>query len=328
MSNRIGIGAVAAFSLALCAVSSGLSAQGTFPNRPVTWVVPYAAGGPTDIGVRIVARRFAEDLGQSVVVINKPGAGTMIGAQFVARAPADGYTLLTAVVANLVTSPLLSTTPIGYDPIKDFEPVSLISANPLLLVASSKTDIRTFADVVRKARQKPGELAIASYGHGTPSHLAIELLKSSTGIDVIHVPYNGAAPALVDLLGGRVPLLMDILPSHLKTIEKGDVIGLAIGQKSRSAQVPGIPTFAEAGVTGFEATTWFGVAAPAGTSRDIVERLNQAVRRTLADSQVQQALMVQGMPVQPTSAQEFGAIISADYAKWAAVIKSANITAK
>ena len=326
--SAVRAGATALLCSLLCAAPLTAGAQGRFPNRAITWVVPFAAGGATDVGVRIVARRLSEELGQAIVVNNKPGAGAMIGAQFVARAPADGYTLLTAVVANMVTNPLLSATPIGYDPIKDLEPVALISSNPLLLVASSKTDIRSFADVLRKARQKPGELAIASYGHGTPSHLAIELLKSSSGIDVIHVPYNGAAPALVDLLGGRVPLLMDILPGQIKTIEKGDVVGLAIGQKTRSAQVPDVPTFVEAGVTGFEATTWFGIAAPAGTPRDIIERLNQAVRQSLADPQVQQTLMVQGMPVQPTSAQEFGAIIKADHAKWAAVIKGANITAR
>ena len=315
-------------SVVLASAPAISTAQGSYPVRPVTWVIPYAAGGATDVAARIVARRLSEDLGQQVVVANKPGAGTMIGAQFVARAPADGYTLLAAVVANLVTAPLLSQTSPGYDPARDFEPISLISANPLLLVASAKSEFKSFADVLRKAKEKPGEVAIASYGQGTPSHLAIELLKSVAAIDVLHVPYNGAAPAMVDVMGGRVPLMMDILPGQLKGMERGEVTGLAIGQASRSAQAPNVPTFREGGLAGFEATTWFGIVAPAGTPKEIVERLNLAVRKTLTDPQVQQMLMVQGMPTQPTSPQEFGAMIRADYAKWGAVIKAANLAGR
>ena len=328
MLKNLKTAAAALLAAVLGAAPALAGAQAAYPNRPITWVVPYAAGGATDIAVRLIARRLSEELGQQVVVNNKPGAGTMIGAQYVARAPADGYTLLTAVVANLVTGPLLATTPIGYDPLKDLEPVSLISANPLMLVAAKKSDIRSFADVIRRAKEKPGQMAIASYGHGTPSHLAIELLKSSAGIDVIHVPYNGSAPAMVDVMGGRVPLMMDILPSHLKTMESGDVVGLALGQKTRSPLAPQVPTFLESGLAGFEATTWFGVAAPAGTPREIVDRLNLAMRRTLADAALQQSLLLQGMTPQPTSPQEFGAMIRTDHAKWGAVIKSANITAK
>jgi tripartite-type tricarboxylate transporter receptor subunit TctC len=301
------------------------SAQTGFPNRPITWVVPYAAGGATDVLVRIIARKLSDDLGQAVVVNNKPGGGTMIGAQFVARAPADGYTLLAAVVANMATAPLLSAAPAGYDPVKDFDAISLITSNPLLLVASKSSQINKLADVLRLAREKPGQLAIASYGQGTPSHLGIELLKVSTGIDVIHVPYKGAAPALVDLLGGRVPLMMDILPSHIKTMERTEVVGLAIGQKGRSALAPKVPTFHEEGVAGIDATTWVGVVAPAGTPRQAIERLNQAFRRALAEPQVIESLTQQGMPAQHSTPQEFSAMIQSDYAKWAGVIKSANI---
>ncbi len=310
------------------ATPSTTVAQAAFPNRPISWVVPYAAGGATDVLVRVITRRLSDDLGQPVVVNNKPGAGTMIAAQFVATAPADGYTMLAAVVANLVTAPLLSATPPGYDPIKDFEAVSLITSNPLLLVASKKSEIRSFAEFLRRAKERPGQLAIASYGQGTPSHLGIELLKSTAAIDVIHVPYKGSAPALVDLLGGRVPLMMDILPSHIKTMENGDVVGLAIGQRSRSPLAPQVQTFREAGLAGFEATTWVGVVVPARTPKEVIERLNQAFQRALADPQVLQSLSSQGMPSQPSSAQEFGAMVKGDYVKWGAVIKSANIKAE
>ena len=308
-----------------CSAPLTASAQASYPNRPITWVVPYAAGGATDVLVRIIARKLSDDLGQPVVVNNKPGGGTMIGAQFVARAPADGYTILAAVVANMATAPLLSATPVGYDPIKDFDAISLVTSNPLLLVASKSSQINKLSDVLRMAREKPGVLAIASYGQGTPSHLGIELLKAAAGIDVIHVPYKGAAPALVDLLGGRVPLMMDILPSHIKTLEAGEVVGLAIGQRARSPLAPKIPTFLEEGVAGLDATTWVGVVAPAGTPKEAIERLNQAFRKALTEPQVLESLALQGMPAQATSAQEFATIIKSDYAKWAGVIKSANI---
>jgi tripartite-type tricarboxylate transporter receptor subunit TctC len=304
---------------------SSVMAQVAFPNRPITWVVPYAAGGATDVLVRIIARKLTEDLGQSVVVNNKPGGGTMIAAQFVARAPADGYTLLAAVVANMATAPLLSLSPAGYDPIKDFDAISLITSNPLLLVASKSSNINKLSDLLRLAKEKPGQLAIASYGQGTPSHLGIELLKVAAGIDVIHVPYKGSAPALVDLLGGRVPLMMDILPSHIKTLERGDVVGLAVGQKTRSALAPRIPTFQEEGVAGLDATTWVGVVGPAGMPKEAVDRLNLAFRRALADPQVIESLLTQGMPALHTSFQDFNFMIKSDYAKWSGIIKAANI---
>jgi len=331
MFKQIKRGAAALMLLAPLVVGSVPSvalAQGAYPSRPITWVVPYAAGGATDVLVRIIARSLSADLGQQVVVNNRPGGGTMIGAQFVARTPADGYTLLAAVVANLATAPLLSPTPVGYDPLKDFEAISLITSNPLLLVATKASGFSNFNDVLRRAKEKPGELAIASYGHGTPSHLGIELLMTAAGIKVIHVPYAGAAPAMVDLLGGRVPLMMDILPSHIKTMARGEVIGLAIGQKERSPLAPNVRTFGEFGLAGFDATTWVGVVAPAGTPRDVIERLNRAFRKALADPQVLESLATQGMPATPTTAQEFSNIIKADYATWAGVIKSANIVAK
>ncbi len=304
---------------------SSVMAQVAFPNRPITWVVPYAAGGATDVLVRIIARKLTEDLGQSVVVNNKPGGGTMIAAQFVARAPADGYTLLAAVVANMATAPLLSLSPAGYDPIKDFDAISLITSNPLLLVASKSSNINKLSDLLRLAKEKPGQLAIASYGQGTPSHLGIELLKVAAGIDVIHVPYKGSAPALVDLLGGRVPLMMDILPSHIKTLERGDVVGLAVGQKTRSALAPRVPTFQEEGVAGLDATTWVGVVGPAGMPKEAIDSLNLAFRRALSDPQVIESLLTQGMLALHTSAQEFNTMIKSDYAKWSGIIKAANI---
>ena len=322
--------AVAASTLALSAVSAfgwiacPAVAQTNYPTRQITVVMPYAAGGPTDVAVRAVAKRMSEELKQAVVVDNKPGGGAIIGSQLVANAKPDGYTLLAAVVASLVTNPLLQAKP-PYDPNTAFEPISLIAANPLILVASKASGLKSFAEFLRKAKEQPGQMAIASYGMGTPSHLAIELLKTTAGIDVIHVPYNGSAPAMIDLRGGRVPTMMDILPSHVKTIESGEVVGLALGQHSRSALAASVPTFGETGLQDFEALTWFGFVAPAGTPRDVIDRLNAAMKVALTDASTLQVLKTLGMEARPTSPQEFRDLIKADYLKWSSVIKIANI---
>lgn len=313
------------FALSLAALSGASWAQSGYPTKSITVVMPYAAGGPTDVAVRAVVKSMADDLKQTIVVDNKPGGGALIGSQLVAKAQPDGYTLLAGVVASLVTNPLMRPKP-PYNPLTAFEPVSLIAANPLLLVASKSSGINSLADLVRKAKEQPGALAVASYGVGTPSHLAIDLLKSTAGIDLTHVPYNGSAPAMIDLRGGRVPLLMDILPSQVKTLESGEVVGLALGQKSRSGLAPGVPTFGEAGVKDFEALTWFGLVAPAGTPREVIERLNKSMRFALADPATVQALKTLGMEARPTSPQEFRELIKGDMDKWGAVIKRGNIT--
>lgn len=315
---------VAATALLAGVASTGTNAQSEYPTRQITVVMPYAAGGPTDVAVRAVVRRMAEDLKQPVVVENKPGGGAMLGSQVVANARPDGYTLLTAVIASLVTNPLLRVNP-PYDPNVAFEPISLMAANPLVLVASKSSGIRNFQEFVAKAKAAPGTLAVASYGQGTPSHLAIKLLETSAGIELIHVPYNGSAPAMIDVRGGRVPALMDILPSQIKNIEAGDVVGLALGQKTRSALAPSVPTFGEVGVPDFEALTWFGLVAPAGTPRGIIDRLNQSMRVALNDPATVKALNALGMEPRWTSPQEYRDIIKSDYTKWSAVIRRANI---
>lgn len=328
MTYRSTIRNLAACAFTVLAVCSSLSvAAQTWPERPVTIVMPYAAGGPTDVAVRDIARKMSEILGQSVIVDNKPGAGATIGAQMVSRAKPDGYTLLTAVVANMVTNPLLMPK-VGYDPLTGFDPVSLLSVNPLILVASKQSDIKSYADLVARARSKPNELAIASYGLGTPSHLAIELLKTTAKIEVTHIPYNGSAAASMDVFGGRVPLLMDILPSHLKTMENGQVVGIALGQAARSPLAPAVPTFHEAGLRNFEATTWFGLVAPAGTPAAVIARLNDAARRALADPALQTAMVARGTVPKSTTPAEFGDFIRSDYEKWRAVIVSSGIQIK
>lgn len=309
---------------ALMVLDAAQARAQAWPNHPITLVMPYAAGGPTDVAVRDIAHGMEGVLGQSVVVENKPGAGATIGAQFVARAKPDGYTLLVAVVANMVTNPLIMKN-LSYDPIGSFAPVSQIAANPLVLVASGASGFKTLEDVRRAAAKESKGLAIASYGYGTPSHLAIELLESKAHIKLTHVPYNGSAKATVDLLGGQVPLLMDILPSQLQNLASGKVVGIAIGQASRSELAPSIPTFEEAGVPGVTASTWFGLVAPKGTSKDVVEKLSEAVRHAAQNPQLRRNFMARGMVPQATTPEGFGKIIREDYEKWEAVIKASGI---
>ena len=295
-----------------------------YPSRTITIVMPYIAGGPTDATFRDLARGMSQDLGQSVVIENKPGGGAMLGAQYVSRAKPDGYTLLASVVANMVTSPLLMQNP-PFNPSKDFIPISTVSTNPLILVASKSSGITSLSDLIAKAKAKPGELAIASFGHGTPSHLAIELLKTTAKIDVIHIPYNGSSPAMIDLRGGRVPLLMEILPSHVQTLANGEVIGLAIAQKKRSEITPSVPTFQESGLPGFEALTWMALSAPAGTPKEVIKKINESVQRSSADPAYQTTMRNRGMPVTPSSPEEMDLMIRNETTKWEAVIRNAAI---
>jgi tripartite-type tricarboxylate transporter receptor subunit TctC len=315
--------------LTLCTLALGLGvavtgqAQ-TWPERPITVVIPYAAGGVTDVSVREILRKMSESLGQPIVVDNKPGGGTLIAAQLVARAQPDGYTLLANVGATMVTGPLLAPKPI-FDPLKEVVPVALLSANPLVLAASKASGIKSMADFLAQARAKPGQLAIASYGNGTPPHLAIELMKLRLGIDVIHVPYNGSAPAMVDVRGGRVPLIMDILPSHVGTIEQGEMVGLAVGQKRRSPLAPQVPTFDEAGMPGMDISTWVGLAAPTGTPAAVIQRLSQAAQRAMGDAELQKAFAGRGMALTYESPEEFDRRVRAEIDLAATIIKSAGI---
>lgn len=323
MRDRIDTFFAAALAV-LCVAWSSNSFSATWPERPISLIVPFVAGGATDIAVREIARKMSEDLGQPLVIENKPGAGSMLGAQIVARAKPDGYTLLTATGANMITGPLLSKNPI-FNPEKDIRPIALLSVNPLILVASKDSGIKSLADLIKLARAKPGQVAIGSYGVGTPPHLAIELLKMRMGIDVIHIPYNGSAPAMIDLRGGRIPVLMDFLPSQVKTINDQEVVGLAIGQSKRSDLVPGVPTFDQAGLAGLEITTFFGLAGPVGIPKEIVMRINEAAARALSDPALQKSMTARGLTLSHSTAEGFENALIKETAQAKQIIQSAGI---
>jgi len=227
-------------------------------------------------------------------------------------------------VAGMVTGPMLQSAP-PYDPLTDFAPVSLVSVNPLILVAAPSSRIENLSQAVTLAKAKPKEVMVASYGSGTPSHLAIELLNATAKIELTHVPYNGTAPALIDVYGGRVPLMFDVLVSVMPNVRAGKLVAVALAQRTRSALAPEVPTFAEAGLADFEAITWVGIAAPAKTPKEIVGRLNDALRQILADPGMKERLTSQGGELRWTTPEEFADLIRSDNAKWKRVIAEAGI---
>jgi tripartite-type tricarboxylate transporter receptor subunit TctC len=303
------------------------SAQAAWPAKPVRIVVPFAAGGTTDLLARALAPELQRVFGQPFVVDNKPGAGGNSGAAEVAKAPTDGYTLLMGTVGTHAINPALYPK-MPYDHVKDFVPVSLVAGVPNVLVVNpanaQKYGIASVADLARVAKANPGKLNMASSGNGTSIHLAGELFKSMTGAYMVHFPYRGSGPALIDLISGNMDLMFDNLPSALPHIKSGRLKALAVTSSRRSDALPEVPTVEEVGgpaLKGFEASSWFGLLAPAGTPADIVSRLQQETAKALATPAVAERLKSQGaIPGGNTSAQ-FAALIAAETAKWAKVVK-------
>jgi tripartite-type tricarboxylate transporter receptor subunit TctC len=322
--RRRSLVALAAAALA----SRSLRAQGAWPTKPVRIVVPFAPGGTTDILARALAPELAKAVGQSFIVENKAGAGGNLGADIVAKSPPDGYTLLMGTVGTQAINPSLYPK-MPYDAAKDFVPITLVAGVPNVLVmnpakakAAGITDVRS---LIAYARANPGKLNMASSGNGTSIHLSGELFKTMTGTYMVHFPYKGSGPALLDLIGGTMDLMFDNLPSALPQVKAGKLVALAVTSGERSAALPDVPTVAEAGpVKGFEATSWFGLLAPAGTPADIVQRVQQESAKALASPALKERLLSQGAIPGGTSPAEFGRFIAAETKKWAAVVKASG----
>ncbi len=316
-----------AFAAAALA-SRSLRAQGAWPNKPVKIVVPFAPGGTTDILARALAPELAKAFGQSFIIENKAGAGGNLGADIVAKTPADCYTLLMGTVGTQAINPSLYPK-MPYDATKDFAPITLVAGVPNVLVMNpAKAKAAGIADVrslIAYARANPGKLNMASSGNGTSIHLSGELFKTMTGTYMVHFPYKGSGPALLDLIGGTMDLMFDNLPSSLPHVKAGKLVALAVTSSERSAALPDVPTVAEAGpVKGFEATSWFGLLAPAGTPADIVQRVQQESAKALASAALKERLLSQGAIPGGTSSAEFGRFIAAETKKWAAVVKASG----
>lgn len=308
-----------------CLLPAAVQAQ-AWPNRPITLVVPYPPGGTTDIVARLVAPKLAEALGQPVVVDNKAGAGGTIGAAFVAKSQADGYTLLLGTPPDQVTGQFL-TKQLAYDPAKDFAPVSLLVRGANVFVVNPNVPAKTLAEFIALAKQKPGKLNFASAGKGNTSHLSGELFKARAGIDITHVPYRGNAPASQDLLAGHVEALFEAPAASLGNIRENRVRPLAVTSDHRLSSLPDVPTFAEAGVKDMEVYTWFSLLLPAKTPADIVAKLNAATSKALDDAAIRGRLEDMSFEVVGGKPEVFGAFLTAERTKWEKVIKDAGITA-
>jgi tripartite-type tricarboxylate transporter receptor subunit TctC len=316
--------------LALALLSTGFTvlAQSAWPNKPVKIVVPFAPGGTTDILARAVAPELTKAFGQQFVVENKAGAGGNLGAELVAKSAGDGYTLLMGTVGTHgINRALYAKLP--YDPFKDFVPVTLVAGVPNVMVINADFaathKINSVNDFTKYAKANPGKLNMASSGNGTSIHLAGELFKSQTGIFMAHIPYRGSGPALLDMAAGNMDVMFDNLPSAMQLIKAGKIKALAVTSGQRSSAMPELPTIEEAaGLKGFEASSWFGLLAPAGTSMEIVNRIQQEVAKSLNTPAIKDKLQAQGaIPSGNTSAQ-FAALIEAEHKKWAAVVKASG----
>lgn len=322
MNRPIAFCFLAALVLALAAQSARAE---VYPVKPVRIVVAFAAGGNTDTPFRIVARGLSEALGVSVMVENRPGAGGNVGAEFVARAAADGYTLLACNVStHSVNSALYAKLP--FDPIKDFSPISMIGSIPNVLIVNPATPVRTVNDFIAYAQAHPDKASVASAGVGTSQHLVMELLKATTGAPLFHVPYKGGAPALGDLLGGQVTALVSGLATAAPSITAGKVRALAVTTARRSSLLPQIPTVAESGFPGFDVGSWGGLCAPAGTPAPVIGKLNAAVRQALAEPGIEHSLAELGYDIAPSTPEQLADFIRTEIAKWQRVVKAAGIT--
>ncbi len=313
---------------AALAATPWAQAQTAWPDKPVRIVVPFAPGGTTDILARVIAPELSKAFGQSFVVDNKGGAGGNIGAEIVAKSPGDGYTLLMGTVGTHgINKSLYGKLP--YDPQKDFAPITLVAGVPNVMVMNARRaqelGIATVPDFIRYAKANPGRLNMASSGNGTSIHLAGELFKSRTGVFMTHIPYRGSGPALKDLLGGAVDVMFDNLPSAMPHIKSGGLKAFAVTSGVRSGALPDLPTVAEAGpLPGFEASSWFGLLAPAGTPADVVSRLQQETAKALAQPAVKERLLAQGAIPGGNTPAEFARLIDAEITKWAGVVKASG----
>jgi tripartite-type tricarboxylate transporter receptor subunit TctC len=310
-------------ALALLALAPCFAvAQAPYPSKPVRFIVPSAAGGGTDIIARAVAQKLSEVFGQQFVVDNRPGAGQMIGLELAARSPADGHTIVMAASTLAINSIMYKKIP--YDPVRDFAPITQAASLPNILVVHPSLPVKTVTELVEYARRQPGKLNFASAGIGTSPQMSIELLKSMTGIDMVHIPYKGTAPGVVDLLAGQVSVMAPNLLTALPHIKAGKLRALAVTSARRSEAVPGVPTVAET-LPGYESAQWYGVLAPAGTSREIVARLHAEIVRALKHSDVRGRLAADGADPVGSTPEEFAAFIKAEIDKWARVARAAGI---
>ncbi|MGZ5225452.1 MAG: tripartite tricarboxylate transporter substrate binding protein [Burkholderiales bacterium] len=320
MRSGARLAATLVFSLAATA-----SAQ-SYPDHPVRVVVPFPASGGTDILARLLLQRMSERLGANFVIDNRAGAGGTIGTEIVAKATPDGYTILVASSSHTINPSVYKK--IGYDPARDFAPVTLIASGPGLLVVHPSVPAKNVKELIALAKSRPGQLIYASAGNGTPPHLAAELFKSMADVDLVHIPYKGNVPAFVDLLSGAVSLSFPTITSGLPQVRSGKLRALGVTSKERSTVVPDVPTIAESGLPGYEATTWYGMLAPAKTRTLIITKLHDQMIEVLKLPDIREKLLAQGLEPVGNRPDQFAAIISMELVKWSKVVAAAGVKAE
>ena len=303
----------------LLAITAFVASAQNYPSRPIRLIVPYPPGGPTDLVGRTIGQKLTEAWGQQVVVENRAGAASAVGTEVAARSAADGYTLLLGTSAGFCINPALGGK-LPYDAERDFAPISLLVINPQILVVHPSLPVHSVKGLVALAKSRPGQINYASVGNGSPQHLGMEMLKSMTGIEMVHIPYKGTAPAITDILAGNVSLMFNSMPSVLPQANSGKLRGIAVGSAKRSPAAPDIPTVAEAGVPGFEYVTWYGLFAPAGTARDIVARLNAQTVKILSDPEIAKRFASQGAEPMSNSPEQLAQYRRAEFERWRKLI--------
>jgi tripartite-type tricarboxylate transporter receptor subunit TctC len=316
-----------AMAAAACLALAAAPAQAAFPDHSIRLIVPFPPGGGNDTVARTVGKRLAEIIGQPVVVDNRAGAGGTIGADAAARSAPDGYTLFLGGVGSHAINPNLHKD-LPYDPIKDFAPIVLLARAPMVLAANPKLNVHSVPELIALAKKEPGKLNYASNGTGSSSHLAAAMFTSMAGVDIVHVPYKGLSPALTDLLSGTVPLMFSSVVAILPHIKSGALVALGSTSTQRLAALPDVPTIAESAVPGYESFSWYGILAPAGTPKDVVAKLNQALNQALQSPEIRESLATDGSLPAGGTPEEFGAYIKHEKDRMGEIIAKAHITAE
>jgi tripartite-type tricarboxylate transporter receptor subunit TctC len=315
----------AALAAALAAAAPAWAQD--YPHRPITLIVPFPPGGSTTIVGRIVADKMSEALGQQIIVDNRAGAGGTVGSKAAARSTPDGYTILLGYTGTLAIGPSLYAN-VGYDPRRDFEPIGRIGTAPNTLVVHPSFQVRSVAELIAYAKSNPGKVNYGSAGVGTVSHVCGEYFATAAGIKLTHIPYKGTGPAITDLLGGHIPMAFAPIPATHENAKNGNLRMLAVTSAERSTLVPEVPTIAESGVAGFEAVLRYGLVAPAGTPRAIIDRLNKELKAALASDELRRRLAIEGAEPLPSSPEEYGADIDREETQWAKVVKASGARAE
>jgi tripartite-type tricarboxylate transporter receptor subunit TctC len=312
------------FRALLLLLFAGAALAQPYPTRPVKLIVPFPPGGNTDIVGRLLAQKLSDSFGRQVYVENRGGAGGTIGAEAAAKSPNDGYTLFFSTTGTLASAPSLQPN-LRYDPIKDFAPISTLANAPVVVIVAASLPPKNLRELIQLAKAQPGALKFGSAGTGHFVHIAGEMFKVSAGVDLLHVPYKGVAQALVDMLGGRIELMFDAFAQYEPHLQSGKLRALAVANPTRLSRLPDVPTTAEAGLPDYVLASWFGLAAPAGTPREAIERVNAEARKALAGADVRDALAKLGLEPGGNSPQEYAAMIADELARWRQAVKAAAI---